>query len=140
MNGYEPRFDLDFKYGHNAEVLVAEILRRGKADSSNVEVKHKSYVDDYYYVEHEQNPRRCGTWKPSGIKVTTAQWWCYVVGNNNDWIVFWPTDLIKRAWEHPAAKPSQVTRGDNPTKGKLISGALIRQLASEAARGRTEAA
>ena len=110
---YQPEFDLDRRYGEEGETLV-EGWRRG-----SVEVKHKTYLDFKLYVELEQNPRRSGIWKPSGLRVTTADYWDFVIGDTGV-VVAIPTARLRLAVARGAGRPAETTHGDNPTRGRLI--------------------
>ena len=132
-SGYEPRFDRDYAYGREAEQLTDDILNDIAAGGYRVENKRKRRMDDTYYVEVEHDPHRRGDWKPSGLAVTEAEWWSFQAGSS--WIVWWPTELLRLAAAHPAAvwKSTRNPENDNPTRGWLLKGRLLRQLAEEEA-------
>ena len=129
MNGYEPRFDRDYAYGHQGELLVADMLQALKDGHGRVETKTKRRLDDRIYVEIEQDPG--GTddrWKDSGLTVTEAEWWAYSI-NNTGMVIFIPTDLLRWARAQGAGRLVTTTEGDNPTRGWLFRLAwLIQEL------------
>jgi hypothetical protein len=69
-------FRKDLAYGHKGEKLVTDFL--DAMESGSFEVKTDRYRNGRMVIEMEQNPRRSGDWKPSGLQVTQAQWWVYV--------------------------------------------------------------
>lgn len=117
--GYEPRFDHDYPYGRQGEFLVDDVMAWLAAGQAQIETKRKRRVDLRLYVECYQNPRRCGTWKPSGINVSTAEYWAYVVADTGC-VLFIPRHLLLDAIDHQLGREAQETDGDNPTAGRLI--------------------
>jgi len=70
-------FDLDFSYGHEGEQLVEQLLTNGKT----VEVKRdrKWHSTGNVYVEVECWYRRSESWEPSGVMVSKADYWAFVL-------------------------------------------------------------
>jgi len=70
-------FDLDFGYGRKGEKLVEELLTEGKT----VEVKRdrKWWVTNNLYIEVECWYMKSKSWEPSGIMVTEASYWAFVL-------------------------------------------------------------
>lgn len=70
-------FDLDFGYGRKGEQLVEELLTNGK----KVEVKRdrKWWVTNNLYVEVECWYLKSNSWEKSGIMVTEADYWAFVL-------------------------------------------------------------
>ena len=70
-------FDLDFGYGRKGEQLVEELLTEGK----KIEVKRdrKWWVTGNLYVEVECWFNKSKSWEPSGIMVTEAEYWAFVL-------------------------------------------------------------
>ena len=75
MSTWEPKWDIDFSYGRKGEQLVERLL--GEA-GPKVEVKHDSMaaITGNLAIEFECNGR------PSGIAITGAAWWAFVIGGN----------------------------------------------------------
>ena len=137
MSKAEPRFDIDFKYGRQGELLVAEYLDWIAAGNGRVEVKRKRYLDMNFYVEQECDKGRTGTYTPSGINVTDADMWVYVIGNTGIALCI-PTPVLREAIKH--GYPKEAQEGSCPTKGTLVHMGAILQAgrlssASAAARG-----
>lgn len=70
-------FDLDFGYGRKGEQLVEELLTEGK----KVEVKRdrKWWITGNIYVEVECYYQRSKSWEKSGLSVTEAEYWAFVL-------------------------------------------------------------
>lgn len=117
--GYEPAFDMDRQYGEEGEGTVRDVLG---LRAHRIEVKRKSYVDEQFYVEWEHDPGRRGRYKPSGLQVTKAAYWAYVVGDTG-LIVLVPTVLLRQARE--LGDPAEETDGSCPTRGTLVSLDLV---------------
>ena len=127
MNGSGPAFDFDLAYGEAGERRAETVLRWLVDGDVRVEVKTKRRGDDWLYVETFQDPGGAGTrWKPSGISITGASLWAYVVGNTGIVLVL-PADLLRRSIAEGRGKELACEDGDNPTQGRLLRvGRLIR--------------
>ena len=93
--GYFPDFDLDRDYGEDGEDTVRDVL--GLA-TNRIEVKHKSYADDKFYVELEHDPGGRGQYKPSGLTTTKAEYFTYVIADTGV-IVFIPVPYLRQRLE-----------------------------------------
>ena len=125
VEGYEPRHDIkrfdfntDLAFGHEGEEIVQQFLKVWQ--KGDIEVKYDRYRNGRIFVEYEQNPRNQG-WKPSGIAVTTAEWWVYLFSPGS-FVTINVTRLkryLKQNWQnlrHMEAAPDS----DNPAKGILL--------------------
>jgi hypothetical protein len=85
-------FDLDLKFGQEGESLVKELLTNGQT----VEVKrdrkwkdtHNVYIETECYFVGKQS------WDSSGLNVTEAQYWAFVL---EEAILLVPTEALKYA-------------------------------------------
>ena len=70
-------FDLDFRYGYAGEQLVEELLTNGKT----VEVKRdrRWHETGNLYIEVECWYNSTHSWQASGIAVTEADYWAFVL-------------------------------------------------------------
>jgi hypothetical protein len=70
-------FDLDFRYGVEGETLVKDLLSGGRT----VEVKRdrKWHATNNLYIEVECWYQRSQSWEPSGLMVTKAEYWAFVL-------------------------------------------------------------
>jgi hypothetical protein len=82
-------FDLDFTYGREGEKLVEQLLTNGKT----VEVKRdrKWCQTNNVYIEVECWYMKSQSWEPSGLSVTKADYWAFVLEQS---IVMIPTDHV----------------------------------------------
>ena len=117
----EPRFDRDYKFGRQGEILVDNVLEWIAAGDSRVEVKTLRDPDYVWMVEVEQNAFNRGVWRPSGIRVTESEWQAVVLGDPRtpNGIVFLPTATVLAEADRLEAKFGTKlcgTDGDNPTK------------------------
>ena len=89
--GNEPRFDLDRDYGEDGEDTVRRVLG---LSGSRIEVKRKRREDDQFFLELRHAPGRRGDWQASGLNVTAAEYWAFLVGDTGV-IVLAPTALLR---------------------------------------------
>lgn len=70
-------FDLDFRYGYAGEQLVEELLTNGKT----VEVKRdrRWHETGNLYIEVECWYNSTQSWQASGVAVTEADYWAFVL-------------------------------------------------------------
>jgi hypothetical protein len=70
-------FDLDFRFGQEGESLVQQLLTEG----GTVEVKRdrKWWSTNNLYIEVECWYQRSQNWEPSGVMVTKAAYWAFVL-------------------------------------------------------------
>ena len=82
-------FDLDLSYGQAGENLVEELLTQGRT----VEVKRdrKWHSTGNLYVEVECWYMRTESWEPSGVMVTKAEYWAFVLENG---VLMVPTNHV----------------------------------------------
>lgn len=85
-------FDLDFSYGREGETLVEELLTGGK----RVEVKRdrKWSSTGNLYIEVKCWYMRSQSWEDSGLSVTKAEYWAFVLETG---VLIVPTDTISKA-------------------------------------------
>ena len=119
----EPRFDIDLKYGRQAELLFGDYLDWIAAGNGRVEIKRKRYLDMNFYVEQECDKGRTGAYTPSGINVTDADLWVFMIQDTGIALCI-PTSILRSAMQH--GYPKQAQEGNCPTKGMLVHiGAIL---------------
>jgi len=115
----EPRFDIDLAYGHQGELQIGEFLDWIANGNAAVEVKRKRFLDHRIYVETHCDKGRSGVFAPSGINVTTAAMWVFIIGDTGVHIAI-PTDLLREQLNDPSSSDKEERDGSCPTRGKLI--------------------
>lgn len=119
MEGKFSQFDRAYAFGHQGELLVDDVLNQIAAGQGTVEIKRSSFPDLKLYVEFEHSPR--GVYVPSGISVTTADYWAFVKPGNV--FILTPTELLMREVRHARERgvaPHEEKDGSCPTRGYLV--------------------
>jgi len=113
--GVESSFDLDFSYGRDGEKLVEQLLTNGKT----VEVKRdrKWHKTGNIYIEVECWYVKSQSWEPSGLSVTKAAYWAFVLEQG---VVIVPTDFVKYAVQH-FGREITCDIPPNKSKGYLVT-------------------
>jgi hypothetical protein len=108
-------FDLDFSYGHAGEQLVKDILTGGLT----VEVKRdRRWVQTgNIYIEVAFYSRATHEWVNSGLMVTKADRWAFVL---EGLVLIVSTDELKKAVDKYGRSVSNKIE-PNPSKGYLIT-------------------
>jgi hypothetical protein len=128
--GYEPRFDVDYEYGHQGELFVGFVIEALKRDRVEVKRDARYSQTGNFYVEYEC--RRNGHWCKSGIATSEAELWAFVLGDSGMCVVI-PTQSLKELCRqrfrqrHVAAELD----GSHPTKGVLVSASSLLAWAKE---------
>jgi hypothetical protein len=120
----EPRFDVDLKWGQEAERKIRRFFKCLASDDPRVEVKRKSYLDLKFYIETHCDKGRTGCYSLSGINVTTAELWAFELEETGLFILI-PTRLVREAIEEPSTVDREEKDGNCPTRGKLIDFAVL---------------
>lgn len=119
----EPRFDLDYAYGRQGELLIGDFLQWIASGNGRVEVKRKRYLDLEFYIETHCD-KGSGDYVPSGISITTAHAWAFVIADTGISMIV-PTEEIRAMVEDPSARDRTATDGTCRTRGKLINMACL---------------
>lgn len=108
-------FDLDFGYGRKGEKLVEELLTGGKT----IEVKRdrKWNKTGNLYIEVECWFLKTESWEPSGLMVTEAAYWAFVLEKG---VLMVPTDHVHYAIEN-FGREITCNIPPNKSKGFLIT-------------------
>ena len=85
-------FDLDFSFGKEGEQLVSALLTEGK----RIEVKRdrKWNTTGNVYIETECFFTKTNAWAPSGLTITEAEYWAFVL---NKTVIMMPTSTLWQA-------------------------------------------
>lgn len=120
----EPRFDIDYAYGRQAELQIGDLLQWIASGNGRVEVKRKRILDLDFYVETHCDKGRTGHYTPSGISVTEAHVWAFVLGETGMSVLI-PTEDLHAVLDDPSVQDKEQPRGAYPTKGKLVNIAVL---------------
>lgn len=126
MSTYDARlshFDIDLDRGAQGELLVLDIRRMMADGSGSIEVKTDArFVEKQRLFVERECRGRDGIWRPSGIAVTKARLWAFVLGEHPGILLF-ETEWLKRAVDLAAQNTLNLTGcdyGRNPTRGVLV--------------------
>lgn len=120
--GYEPCFDIDYKFGEQGELFVTKIIE--SLGTGRVEVKNDARFSDTGNVYVECQCLRRGKWHPSGIATTDAEFWVFVLANDTTCVAV-TTEYLKSAsravWQNNPDRRKECPRGSHPTRGVAMS-------------------
>ena len=113
--GYEPRWDIDFAVGRQAEMWVSDIITALGTDAIEVKADERALRTGNLYVEYECRG------KPSGIAITRAVLWIYVL-NVEQLALVVSVERLKVLGREAlrAGRDGSCTRGSHPTRGALV--------------------
>jgi hypothetical protein len=118
--GYKPDFDLDLRYGENGQRFVSTFLHGLLDGTVEVKADAKYLNTGNIYLEYECK-RRDG-WQPSGIAVSTADYWALVLADTL--VIGIPTSVLraiyKRALDPALRYRREEKDGSHPTRGVAI--------------------
>jgi hypothetical protein len=115
-------FDADLSRGKWGENALVDILRLN-GDLIEVKTDYKWQDTGNIFVETECWYRNDGKIKESGLNVSTAQWYAFVlrVRNNAPVIKIIPTTLLRIVVDKKGIPMDANQYGENPSKGYLIT-------------------
>ena len=123
-------FDLDLSVGHEGESLVNQLLTKGKTIEVKTDLKWRNtsnlYIETVCWSHNNQE------WYPSGISVSKAAYWAFVLEGS---VLIVPIEHLKHAvtlYGHPIT----CNIPPNPSKGYLIRPDKILQVIQELAKYR----
>lgn len=109
-------WDVDFRDGENGENLLKEVI-----ETSEVKTDFRWKDTLNLYIEQNCFYRKFNEYRPSGISVTKANYWSFVLTNGDEQpiIVSVPTKLLKEVVDL-YGKDIACVNTENPSKAKLI--------------------
>lgn len=121
-------WDLDLRDGELGESKVADLL---SLDTVEVKTDRRWKDTGNLYIETECWYVGDNTWKPSGVRVSEATHWAFVL---EDSVLIIPLHRLKEAvWE--IGKPVTCNIPPNPSRGYLVTpGALLEHIKNARAR------
>lgn len=113
-------WDLDLRDGQAGEGMVANLL---SLETIEVKTDRRWVETGNIYIETECWYNKSQTWEPSGIRVSKASHWAYVLENS---VIIVPTEMLREMlWESPYKTPIECNIEPNPSKGFLITPANL---------------
>jgi hypothetical protein len=108
-------FDMDLAFGQEGESLVKELLTGGQT----IEVKRDKRWKETgnVYVETECYFNRTQSWGPSGINVTKAAYWAFVL---EEMVLLIPIEALRYAVDEFGSSIA-CNIPPNPSKGVLLT-------------------
>ena len=115
----DSNWDLDYRAGLEGESKVADLLH---IDTVEVKTDKRWVETGNLYIETECYYKNEDAWKPSGIRVSQATHWGFVL---EDSVLIVPLHRLKEiVWE--SGRPITCNIPPNPSRGYLITpGALM---------------
>ena len=117
----DSRFDVSWRYGvtEGGEALVRQICGEIDNEDVHIEVKRKRRNDSKFYVELQHDPGQKGKCIPSGLSVTKAEFWAFVIADTGI-VLMARTALLETAIERNYGLPANEKDGTCPTRGRLL--------------------
>jgi hypothetical protein len=124
----DSNWDLDLRDGMLGESKIADLLR---LDTVEVKTDRRWKDTGNLYIETECFYQASQSWEPSGIRVTKATHWAFVL---EDSVLIIPTHRLKEVvWE--SNRPITCNIPPNPSRGYLVTpGALLEHVRLARAR------
>ena len=111
-------WDLDLRAGELGESKVADLL---SLDTVEVKTDRRWYETGNIYIETECYYKNSQAWQPSGLTISKATHWAYVL---EDSVLIVPLFRMKEA-VHELGRPITCNIPPNPSRGYLITPAVI---------------
>lgn len=134
VDGYEPRFDLDYERGRQGELFVDDIIAALRTESVEVKTDDQAQRTGNVYVEYEC--LRHGEYVPSGLATTDAEMWAFVI-EDGQMMVALPTEKLKEIARSAirAGRTAECKRGSHPTRGVTVPLTDLVRWGTKAGRG-----
>lgn len=130
-HGYEPRFDVDGPFGHQGELWYLTLIDALEAGSHEVKTDAVFADTRNLFIEFEHDPGHTGTYRPSGISVTTAEFWVFKLGQSAACLVM-STELLRALVTVPGVDIKDGgKKGSCPTHGYVLPFAYLVRAAAQ---------
>ena len=127
----DSNWDLDLRAGLEGESKVADLL---SLDTLEVKTDRRWWETGNVYIETECWYQSSQSWEPSGIRVSKATHWAFVL---EDSVLIVPLQRLKEAtWE--MGKPITCNIPPNPSRGYLLAPTTILSFVRSAIRAEKE--
>jgi hypothetical protein len=111
-------WDIDLRAGELGESKVADLL---SLDTVEVKTDRRWKETGNLYIETECYYVADNSWKPSGVRVSKATHWAFVL---EDSVLIIPLHILKEAVWH-SKRPITCNIPPNPSRGYLITPAVM---------------
>lgn len=118
-------WDLDFRDGLTGESKIADLL---SIDTVEVKTDRRWHQTNNIYIETECYYQNSQDWRPSGMKVSQATHWAFVL---EDSILLIPLHRLREA-VYTVGKPITCDIPPNPSKGYLVTPAQLLEYVRQA--------
>jgi hypothetical protein len=127
---YEPRFDIDYQRGLIGERLVGSFLEALSGSRIEVKTDHRVLETGNVFVEtHQQVFGQ--DWKPSGINVSEAEFYCFAGPSSNGFITIKTSLLKELAGASPRANVNSRSTESSAARGRIVRVSDILELIYE---------
>jgi hypothetical protein len=114
----DSNWDLDLRAGLTGESKVADLL---SLDTVEVKTDRRWHETGNLYIETECYYQASQSWEPSGIRVSKATHWAFVL---EDSVLIVPTHRLKEVvWESTRTITCNIP--PNPSRGYLVTPAVL---------------
>tara|TARA_B110000503_G_scaffold101884_1_gene152172 strand:+ start:3407 stop:3829 length:423 start_codon:yes stop_codon:yes gene_type:complete len=121
---YEPKFDVDFARGKIGEDLVSGLPEMFLSGKVEVKTDSKAIKTGNFYVETWQKSYYSDEWKQSGIYLSEADYWAFVIEQNLAMFMITRkalVELLTENWEtYREGSQPICTPETNASKGMLV--------------------
>ena len=121
----DSNWDLDFRDGVTGESKIADLL---SIDTVEVKTDRRWHETNNVYIETECYYQNSQAWQPSGIKVSQATHWAFVL---EDSVLLIPLHRLKEA-VYTVGKPITCNIPPNPSRGYLVTPAQLLEYVRQA--------
>jgi hypothetical protein len=123
VEGYEPRFDVDFSRGLIGENLVSDLPQAINSGTVEVKTDYRAgttgnfYVETWQYGQVDESDK-----KQSGINTTKADSWAFVIPQTGAIFLIKTDDLkaLMKANDYRETRQPKINENTNASIGRLV--------------------
>jgi hypothetical protein len=123
VEGYEPRFDIDFSRGLIGENLVSNLPEAINSGTVEVKTDYRAettgnfYVETWQYGQADESDK-----KQSGINTTKADSWAFVIPQTGAMFLIKTDDLkaLMKANDYRETRQPKINENTNASIGRLV--------------------
>jgi len=123
VEGYEPRFDIDFSRGLIGENLVSDLPQAINSGTVEVKTDYRAettgnfYVETWQYGQADESDK-----KQSGINTTKADSWAFVIPQTGAMFLIKTDDLkaLMKANDYRETRQPKINENTNASIGRLV--------------------